>query len=66
MKTFKTTPVEDIETQEEARDIAIEWQHWVSEQNLSWGEFADFGDYFESLVKKFPELAEEFKENGII
>jgi len=55
----------DIETADEARDQAIAWQHWASEQNLSYGELAVWGRHFEELGEMFG-LTEEFKENGII
>lgn len=50
----------------EARDVAIDWQHWMNDESLSWGEMAAWGAYFEALADRFPELADEFKENGII
>lgn len=53
------------ETAEQARDKAIEWQNWQAEQSLSYGELAEWRAYFEALAVKFPELADEFKENGI-
>jgi len=56
----------DIETAEEARDHAIDWQHWADKENLSYGELAVWGRHFEELAERFPELTEEFKENGII
>lgn len=56
---------EAIETAQEARDKAIEWQHWASEQAMSWGEVAGWSLYFTALKQQFPELAEEFEENGI-
>ena len=59
-------PIETIETAAEARDIAIEWQHWQSEQNLSWLETSQWGEYFEQIASKFPELKDELSENGII
>lgn len=49
----------------EASQEAIEHQHWASEQNLSYGELADYSDYFRELGEKF-NLTEEFEENGII
>lgn len=52
-------------TKEEARQCAIEWQSWASEQNLSYGELAEQQAYFESLANVW-DLTEEFKENGII
>lgn len=56
----------DIATQAEARDFAIEWQQWQSEQSLSYGELAEWAAYFAELAERFPELADEFRENGII
>ena len=54
-----------INTAEEARQYAIEWQSWASEQSLSYGELAEWGDIFRELATKF-DLLEEFNENGII
>lgn len=54
-----------ITTQAEARQYAIDWQHKTSEQNLSYGELADWQSYFTELATRF-DLTEEFKENGII
>jgi hypothetical protein len=56
---------ENPKTKEEARDYAIRWQYWFSEQNLSYGELLKWGIYFERLGKKF-KLTDEFKENGIL
>jgi hypothetical protein len=55
-----------IETADEAREYAIEWQQRASEQNLSYGELIEWRYYFTELAERFPELTEEFKENGII
>lgn len=64
---FSAPDVEAVVSAEEATDIAIEWQSWMSAaQNLSMGEFADWEDYFEALAEKFPEVREEFIENAII
>lgn len=57
---------ETIETADEARQKAIDWQSWSSEQAMSWQEVAGWGNYFEELATRFPELREEFAENGII
>lgn len=54
------------QTAAEARDAAIEWQHWMSEQSLSYGELAEWSAYFENIAARFPELRDEFQENGII
>lgn len=55
-----------IKTAEQAHDLAIEWQDWQSEQELSYGEAAEWNVFFHGLAGKFPELKEEFKENAII
>lgn len=52
-------------TAEEARQYAIDWQTWQSEQSLSYGELDEWQAVFNELAVKF-DLTEEFKENGII
>jgi hypothetical protein len=60
-------PIVDVETANEARDMALDWQTWMAEQqDLSYGDLVDWAAYFGELSVKFPELAEEFSENGII
>lgn len=49
----------------EARELAIQWQHWQAEQSLSYSELADYQAYFMRIANKF-NLTEEFKENSII
>lgn len=61
--TLKAIPL--IADKEEARQIAIDWQNWQGEEPLSYGELAEYQEYFTTLAKKF-DLEEEFKENGII
>lgn len=63
MNNFKD--LEEPTTQEEARTYAIEWQKWMSEENMTYGESAWWSNYFTNLGKEF-NLTEEFKENGII
>lgn len=58
-------PLDQITTPDEAREIAIDWQAWASEQSLSYGELIDWAAYFEALGQKF-NLTDEFRENGII
>lgn len=58
-------PVDEVTTAGEATDLAIEWQHWMSDQSLSWGDLADWQGYFTALADKF-DLHDEFKENGIV
>ena len=62
---MKIKPIIKIKAQNEARQIAIEWQSWASKQSLSYGELAEWAEYFRILAKKF-DLENEFKENGII
>ena len=54
-----------ITSADEAREKAIDWQAWVSEQSLSYGELARWQNYFEEVAIIY-DLEEEFKENGII
>ena len=53
------------ELKEAARQKAIDWQMWVAEQNLSYGEFAEYAAEFEKLGRRYGLLA-EFRENAII
>jgi hypothetical protein len=48
-----------------ARERAIQWQSEFDKHNYSWGELAEWSDYFTKLAKRYG-LVEEFKENGII
>ena len=57
--------ITEIKTEGEARQIAIDFQSFMSKESLSYSELSDFSGYFETLAKKF-NLTEEFKENGII
>lgn len=64
--------IEKVKTAEHARQIAIDWQQWVSEQNeigkeptLYQSDLVEWGEYFRVLASKF-DLEEEFRENGII
>lgn len=54
-----------IKTQEEARQYAIDWQQWASEQSLSYAELAEWNAIFCELSEKY-NLENEFEENGII
>lgn len=49
---------------EAARQEAIDWQSEASEQNLSYGELAEIGNFFYKLGKRFG-LLREFRENVI-
>lgn len=54
-----------ITTEDEARQYAIDWQNWSSEQSLSYRELFEWGAILTGLAEKF-DLVEEFTENGII
>lgn len=54
-----------IKSKDQAEQKAIDWQVWMSEQNLSYSELSEWQYYFEQLANKF-NLTEEFRENGII
>ena len=49
---------------EQVRQEAIDWQIETSEQNLSYGELAEAGEYFEKLGRRYG-LLQEFRENAI-
>ena len=49
----------------EVREEAIRWQNDFGEHNYSYGELADFSDYFTRLGKRYG-LLREFRENGVI
>lgn len=55
----------NITSTDEARQAAIDWQVWASEQNLSYGELTEWQEYFDTLATKF-DLTDEFRENGIL
>ena len=51
------------------RNFAIEWQDWASNNNLSYGELAEWAGAIETmatLADDTGELLEELKENGVI
>ena len=50
---------------ENARQKAIEWQLDFNNHNYSYGELAEFTEYFTRLAKRYG-LMTEFRENGII
>ena len=52
-------------TLDEARQYAIDWQNWQSEQDLSYSELIEWQAVFTELADKY-SLQEEFEENGII
>lgn len=54
-----------VQSAEEARELAIDWQNWQAEQSLSMGDLAEFASYFTELAERY-DLTDEFRENGII
>lgn len=61
-----TEDIDNASSPEEARQLAIEWQAWQAEHSMYWSEAAAFMAALERAAKRWPELREEFKENGII
>lgn len=57
----KTQPT----TEDEARQLAIDWQNWQGEQSLSYDELLEWEDFFRKLGRDF-DLTDEFEENGIL
>lgn len=57
MKTYQ-------EKKEAARQIAIDWQIEASEKDYYMSEYAEFGEYFHKLGKRYG-LLREFRENCI-
>ena len=62
---MKLPELSEVTTKEQARQIAIDWQHEQRNRAMSWQDVLDQGAYFEKLAERF-DLTEEFKENGII
>lgn len=61
---FKVPRLDKLTTVEQARDLAIDYQQFAGEHNLSYGEVVYYQNYFEDVATKF-NLTDEFKENGI-
>lgn len=61
---FKVPRLDKLTTIEQARDLAIDYQQFAGEHNLSYGEVVYYQNYFEDVATKF-NLTDEFKENGI-
>ncbi len=55
-----------VKNADDARNLAIDWQAWASEQDLSYVELTEWQRIFEQLAAKYPELKDEFEENCII
>lgn len=55
-----------IKSADEARELAIDWSNLESRRPMYWSEVADWHNFFSALAGKYPELTEEFEENGIL
>jgi hypothetical protein len=62
---FDTENKKELKTAEDARQQAIDWQIWKSNNSMSWEEVSRWSNHFTQTAKKF-ELTDEFSENGII
>lgn len=62
---FTLPRLDKVTSEGQAVDLAIEYQDWASEQDLSYGEVVYYTNYFEEVAKKF-NLTDEFRENGIL
>ena len=62
---MKIPKLDEVKTPSEAISLAIDWQKWAGEQNLSWLEIVTWQDFFRELAKQF-NLIDESRENGII
>jgi hypothetical protein len=62
---YHTIVLSAIKTADQARQIAIYWQHWQADERLTLGELSDWNEYFTEVAHKFG-LVEEFEENGVI
>lgn len=65
-REFIVPSAEKVHDAEQARTLAIDYQEWFSRHAISYGETIYYQNYFEALANKFPELTDEFKENGVI
>lgn len=62
---MKIPKLATITTAGEATQIAIDWQQWAGEHDLSYGVLLEWQAFFIALADKF-DLTAEFSENGII
>lgn len=69
---MKIPDISTIKTEDQARELALDWQTWSSEQNqigeeptLYTSDLIEWQNFFEKLAAKF-NLTDEFRENGII
>lgn len=53
------------EQKQRARELAKTWQFDFANNNYSYEEIGDFGEYFTKLGKRYG-LLKEFRENGVL
>lgn len=61
----KEWAVEHIKNKGMAQNMAIEYQSWVADQSLCYGELMRWLNWLETVANRF-NLVEEFRENGVI
>lgn len=54
-----------VSTEDEAMQVAVDWQVLAAERDYSYQELAEWQRYFTKQAERY-NLTEEFKENGII
>ncbi len=54
-----------LKRQGEIQDEAIEWQRSFGDECYSYGELADYAEYFTKMGRRYGLLT-EFRENGVI
>ena len=57
--------LKSVKNEGHAQSVAVDYQHWAREQDLSYAELGIFQCLLEAIGEKF-NLTEEFRENGII
>ena len=62
---MNTQQVLEAQTADEVRGLAIDWQNWQLQENLSYSEHVAWAEVFERVGAKFGIMA-ELQENGII
>ena len=59
-----SSPSTYANNKEAVRDLALKFERWANERDLSYGDFAEWGALFETLGRKFGLLT-EFREKAI-
>ena len=51
-KEWGMPTIKEVETEAEAREVAVNWQYFAGQSNMSYEELAIYQDYFTKLAKK--------------